>query len=351
MCMRLVLVQLLVVISLLGTGRPVTNKCKQWFNGDYNITRDSYDSLLRKEEYLLVSVTSDLDCPTCCGYESSIGDIWMNHFVNPRSPLSQHGIKLARVNIGEEGWFRDLHPNFKELPSWVMYVRRQAFYIPNFNIRQKLVSSVTRLVSPIENISSLGSFERFMNYSVLDVTDRQQLRNKIVGLFPDPEEYDEEIAHLKQGALDSYWRDDTIFGMVTNTQVAKRIWSKYFTEYRSGSQELPTVIFASNPTMFEENTIGQRKLILSDIADIPAFLGRDSIKFGTEFTSNTRVAMDPMLHTLFAFVDPTDVAGSRKFIKSIEASCHKFKDQIQFFWADYRDNLQLMKRLGVEGSE
>lgn len=162
----------LVVLCLLGADGLFQSKCNKWFDGDYNLTKDNFEKVVSAEKYLLVSVTDSVGCVSCCGYESGIQDLWRRKFQNPKSQLSQHGIRLGRVDLALERWFESLHPAFIELPSWVMYVSGKPYYLPNFNVEQKLLGSITRLVEPFQEISSLNSFERFVNLSLVDVTGR-----------------------------------------------------------------------------------------------------------------------------------------------------------------------------------
>jgi Thioredoxin-like domain len=316
--------------------------------GDFNLTQANFEQMLKKHQFVLISATSSKDCEFCCTYEKTISQIRERNFLNESSLFFEYKIKVGRIDMAKETWFSNLHPNFRVLPSWIIYVRGEPFYIQNYHIIPRLLNGVARVVEPYEFIQSIAGFERFMNHTRTDITGRHIVRNKIVGLFSEPDDYEEEIDNFKRTSLQSYWREDSLFALVTSKQVVNEIYRKYGPRYLPNQYDKNSVFFLKLKNRFANKE--ELKLVdFSKIGDLPSWLAKSSVSPMEEMSSLNQFAFSTKAPMLVAFVDPVKEIQTQAFLDQLEYLGTKYLNRVNFVWVDYRDNLQLMKRLGVEG--
>lgn len=303
--------------------------------------------LVKREEFLLVGMTSPL-CEVCCPYESVIKKMMDTHFKNETSLLHPKDIKVARVNVAAEPWFTELHPTVKGLPNWVMYVRGKPLYFQDTTFVNRMMNSVRRMVEPYQPIYSLSGFEDFMAFTKLDITGRFVVRDKIVGLFADADDYDEIVADFRQVALMAYWKEDTMFALCTKSSVVKEIYAKYGSKYFTNPYDKNLIFFLNMKNRFEHAD----SLTVYDLnkpGKIEQWLSSSILKPLQELTSLNELTLSAKAPMLVSFVDPRNEAVTQRFLDRMADLGRKYLDRIVFTWVDYRDNLQLMKKLGLEG--
>src|SRR3990167_3124874 len=316
----------LFVISLLGVisknaQASVPPNCDPEYPflsaGDFNLTKDNFQPMMKKHEFVLVSISSSQDCEYCCPYEKTIHQIRERNFQNKTSLFWEYKIKVARVDLAKEGWFSTLHPNFRVLPSWVVYVRGEPFYIQNYHIISRLLNGVARVVEPYEFIKSLAGFERFMEHMKTDITGRHIVRNKVVALFSEPDDYEEEVDNFKRTALKSYWREETMFALITSKEVVNEIYRKYGPKYLPNQYDKNSIFFLKLRNRFAKKE--DLKLVdFSKIGDLPAWLAKSSISPLEEMTSLNQFAFSTKAPMLVAFVDPRKEIQTQKFLDQLE---------------------------------
>ena len=204
------------------------------------------------------------------------------------------------------------------------------------------------MVEPFEPIINLASFENFMNFSKVDQTGRIMIRNKIVGLFSDSDDYEETIQDFKLTALKTYWREDTIYGLVVSRDVVKAIHRKY------GSRYIPNQYDMNNIFIYKVKNRFAKKDQLSFInfekmRDLPNEFAKMSISPLEEMTALNQMSFSTSSPLLVAFIDPSKEVQTQQFLDDIEYLGTKYVGKVNFVWVDYRDNLPLKKRLGLEG--
>lgn len=304
---------------------------------------------MKREEFLLVSLTSP-NCEVCCPYESVVKSLMDTHFKNESSLLRGKDIKVARVDVAAESWFAELHPNLKGLPAWMMYVRGKPLYFQDTTFTSRLMNSVRRMVEPYQPIYSLAAFEDFMAFAKLDITGRHAIRQKVVALFADADDYDEIVEAFKITALNAYWKEDTMFALCTKTSTVKEIYAKYGSKYFTNPYDKNTIFFLNVKNRFEKSD----SLDIFNLAKprpLDQWLSASLLKPVQELTQVNEFSLSNKAPMLVAFVDPLQEHSTQRFLDSLEDLGRKYLDRIVFVWVDYRDNLQLMKKFGLEGSE
>ena len=79
------------------------------------------------------------------------------------------------------------------------------------------------------------------------------------------------------------------------------------------------------------------------------WLARASISPLEEMTALNQHSFSTATPLLVAFVDPRRERETGSFLAKLEALGRKYLTRVNFVWVDFRDNLLLMIRLGLEG--
>lgn len=316
--------------------------------GDFNITKDNFEKLIKREQYLLIQLTSPY-CENCCPYEAVIKDMRDMHLRNSSSGLFNKFVKIGRIDVSEEKWFAEMHPTLKELPNWIMYIRGEAFYLQQTNFINRLLNTLRRLVEPFIEITNLKQFEELLVYSKKDISGRHMVRNKVFGLFADKDDYEEIVDNLKETALRTYWREDTVYGICTKPAVVKEIFVKYGTKYVPNQYDKNTIFLLKEKNRFAHSDLLKHYDIMKPI-DISKWLAATSISPLEEMTSLNQMSFSTAAPMIIAFVDPRDESRTQAFLDDISQLGTKYLNRVNFVWVDYRDNLILMQKLGLEGA-
>lgn len=205
-----------------------------------------------------------------------------------------------------------------------------------------------RLIEPFEPIGSVVGFERFLNFSKTDRTGRLLTRNKVVAIFTDTDEYEELIENFKSVSRQTYWREDTEYGLVTKSDIAREIFKKYGRKFFLNDFDKNTIFFLKMKNRFarrEQLTI----MNFDKTRDLQAWLAKSSISPLEEMTQLNQMSFSTKSPLLVAFVDPQAESTTQAYLDELEHLGTKYINRVNFVWVDYRDNLSLMRRLGVEG--
>jgi hypothetical protein len=271
-----------------------------------------------------------------------------DYFLNSSSGLYSKNIKIGRVDMSRENWFLDLHPNLAVLPNWVIYVRGEPHYFRQTTFINRLVNNIIKIVEPYQVINSLREFENLMLYAKEDVSGRHLVRYKIVGLFTEPDEYEEVIENFKFTAQRSYWREDSVFALCTKAPVVREIYGKYGSKYIPNPYDKNSIFYLRMKNRFAHGDV-LKLFDLSKPKDLGRWLAENSISPLEEMTSVNQMTFSAGAPLLVAFVDPKQESKTQQFLDSLEPLGRKYLNRMNFAWVDYRDNLELMKRLGQEG--
>ena len=104
--------------------------------------------LVRRETYLLVCLTSSRGCESCCSFERVVASLREAYFANASSPYFEKRVKIGRIDVAENEWFKQLHPDARHVPNWLMYVDGRPYYLSKHHIASRFVQQVGRLVEP-----------------------------------------------------------------------------------------------------------------------------------------------------------------------------------------------------------
>lgn len=298
---------------------------------------------------MLIQVTSS-DCETCCQYEKVIDKLINEQLRNETSLLSEKKIKVARINAADNHWFLEGHKEIQSVPNWVFYVDGNPYFIKNNHIYGRLLNSIKKITEPIETISSLASFERFMEFSKYDVSGRLLVRNKIVGLFSEPDDYEEYINDLKRTALQTYFKEDTLYAVCSKPIIVKEIYAKYGSKYFTNPYDKNTILYLKPKNRFAKKD----ELRIMDFSgrdtNLNNWLSKGSISPLEEMTSLNQMSFSTNAPLVVAFINPRKETESQTFLDGLMQLGTKYLNKANFVWVDYRDNLPLMKKLGLEGS-
>lgn len=270
------------------------------------------------------------------------------HLRNESSLLKSKDVKVGRIDVSREKWFLELHPNLEGLPNWVMYVRGQPFYFYQSTFVSHIMNYVRRLVDPYHSIHSLSAFEEFINFTKKDISGRHLTRYKVIGLFSDSDDYDGAVSELKWLSLQSYWKQDTLFAICTKPAVVKEIYAKYGSRYISNPYDKNSIFLLIHKNRFERNDI----ISMFDLAKpkpLNHWLSTILTRPLEEMTYMNELTLTRKVPIVVAFVDPLDEVKTQPFLDRIEELGRKYLHRVVFVWVDYRDNVNLMKILGVEG--
>lgn len=303
---------------------------------------------MQREKYLLISLTSSRECDSCCSYERVIASLQETYFKNKSSAYFDKHIKIGRIDVAKNEWFKSLHPDARYVPNWVMYVDGLPYYLTKYHIASRFMLQVNRLVEPFTGIASVAGLDQLLAFNKRDASGRHLIRNKIVGLFSDPEEYEGHIENFKRLALDSYTREDTLFGLCTSRDAIREIYKKYGARFLPNPYDKNSIFFLRMKNRFAP----KETVALMDFSkdhNLEKWVSRSSISPLEEMTSLNQYSFSTSTPLLVAFVDPRDEKKTGAFLGQLEGLGTKYLNRINFVWVDYRDNLLLMIRLGLEG--
>lgn len=341
----------LLLAYVTGLEQNLPNNCHEDLPfksiGDFNITRDNFNKLIKRERYLLIQLTSPY-CENCCPYEAVIKDLRDNHFKNSTSGLYKKNVLIGRIDVSEEKWFTELHPTLKELPGWIMYIRGEPFYLQQTAFINRLLNTVRQLVEPYQEIVSLRQFEDLLAYTKKDISGRHMIRNKVLGLFADSDDYDGIVDNFKDTALRTYWREDTLYGLCTKPAVVKEIFGKFGTKYVPNQYDKNTIFLLKGKNRFAHSDLLKHYDIAKPI-DLSKWLARSSISPLEEMTSLNQMSFTTAAPMIIAFVDPVQESKTQAFLDDLSNLGTKYLNRVNFVWVDYKDNLILMQKLGIEG--
>jgi len=303
---------------------------------------------VQREKYLLIGLTSSRECDTCCSYEPVIASLLETYFQNRSSQFFDKQVKVARIDVAENDWFKQLHPDARFVPNWLMYVDGRPYYLRRHHIASRFITQVSRLVEPFTQIGSLAGFDRLLAFSQQDASGRHLTRNKVVGLFADAEDYEGHIENFKRLALDSHAREDTHFGLCTSREAIREVFKKHGTRFLPNQFDKNAVFYLRMKNRFAS----RETVAVMDFTkdhNMEKWLSRASLTPLEEMTALNQYSFSTSTPLLVAFVDPADELKTADFLQRLESLGSKFLARINFVWVDFRDNLLLMIRLGLEG--
>ena len=73
----------------------------------------------------------------------------------------------------------------------------------------------------------------------------------MLGLFSEPEDYEERIDGFKQVAEDFHWREDMAFGIIIDKALIKEMDLKYSGYLFQKDEGLNSIVFWKNRNLFE----------------------------------------------------------------------------------------------------
>lgn len=86
---------------------------------------------------------------------------------------------------------------------------------------------------------------------------------------------------------------------------------------------------------------------LKGVRDVGEWVAKNSLSLVEEMNSLNQFAFSSRIPLLVAFLDPLDKNTSQEFIWGYKRLAERHEGTINFVWVDFRDNLKMMKRLGV----
>jgi len=252
---------------------------------------------------------------------------------NKSHAFYQKSVKVGRVDLGRNEWFERLHPNLKTLPNWVMYVKGSPYYIQNFHMVNRFVQAMQRLLFPYQILSSVREIESFIAYTKNDISGRILVRNKVLGLFSEPDDYEERIEEFKEVALKSYWRADTMYGLVLKNSVALDLFAKY------GPKYFPNKYDKNNVLLYKmKNRFSKKELVVhfnfDKERDMATWLAKSAISPLEELTANNQMSFSTKSPLLVAFVDPQAESTTQAYLDELEHLGTKYINRVNFVWVE-----------------
>jgi len=315
--------------------------------GDKNLTQRNIDRVFSSNRYVLVQVTSSIDCNICCEYEDTVKSFYDKALKSPDSPLYEHNIILARFDMVNADWFRDRF-NVHKLPDWFFINNGKLTNFINSADLTRNIEVMRRSIHPIEELHSMRMIREFLDGTKVDISNRKLIRAKALALLSEPEEFEELILQFKEGASTMSWREDVVFGICTNPKIIREAYKEYGRRIFPDEFDLNTFVLHHIKNRFDDHNS-------TDILDISKigsqgvgmWMAQKSIQLVDEMNSLNQYAFSDRIPLLIAFLNPNHEKESQEFIWGYKKLAERHRGQIGFAWVDYADNLKMMKRLGV----
>lgn len=303
---------------------------------------------MRKERFLLVGATRTVGCQYCCEHERFLDSLKKAYFRNESAELSKYKVKIGRVDVASDDWFLELHPELKETPNFVFYANGEPFYVFDSFYPSFLIPNIIRLVEPFIEIGSLNLFEQYLNKSNKDMSGRNTIKDKIFGLFADPEDYEGSIQELENLSREAFKRRDAIFAICRKASVVKEIYARYGRKFFLNSFDKNTIVFLKMRNRFQY----KEKISIMDFDrsnNIKRWITEASRPVLDEMTPLNQETFSSAIPLAVAFIDPEKEVESQRFLDDLTPVALKYLERVNFVWVDYRDNLALMREIGLEG--
>lgn len=123
---------------------------------------------------------------------------------------------IARVEIGDQN-SQDFIADYqiKRIPYIVIFKDGEAYFYHDLMDYAGIMRFINRIHKHMEKLPTMESMEKFLNRSETDYDNNHIPTVKVVGMFFDPEETEEDIKDFYRAAYRLLDRNEVYFGMVT----------------------------------------------------------------------------------------------------------------------------------------
>lgn len=251
--------------------------------GDFNLTERNHNLKIEKHENILVYVSTDLElCPHCCKAEGMLRELEERVFRNSthHSGLGSKDIKIARYAFPRtffpkpkedepsdivvpdsdyghnpssgDTWFSEKY-QVNNLPAFILLRKGQPFYFSNANDLNRLVSHMSRIVQPVQDLETIRMVDQFLEETIEDMTGRKIVRVKALLLMEksEREDYEEAVKGFYHASEVMHWREDVVFAEVSDKNLLNEIFKKYSTKLFNPDYGLSSIVVWRNYNRFE----------------------------------------------------------------------------------------------------
>jgi len=302
---------------------------------DYILNEALFKRLVQSDQITAIVITASW-FQNSCKYESFWKQL-KSHV------LDRNNIKLGRVDFQNSKWLME-HIKVERVPMLV-FAKKGKFYMYNSVLDTlRIQAYLDKITQPVVELKNMEEAEKFFAEEKLDSQGRLIQSTKVLGIFYDLEDMDEDLKEFRIAAEQLIDSPDIYFATLTVKSEIKRAQKKHqdhwFEDY-----SLSSIVIQKGADQYNK----------IDLSDTRRILLRDIIKYRSlpllqEYNfQNHNYYEKTNLPMLVGVVDSAnDYPHFMNFFFLLEKIAIEYIDRVHFTWVDGVFNKNKKKMLGIE---